>query len=1088
MRRHPLLVALLLAATLPLASGCWPLAPIAALAAGGGGGGGGGGATGASLSGSVITDATVFGSGLALDREPNDSLGRAEPLPSAPAGTPRHGVGATALALEFEALVEGASAGDATAELVTRGALSSDERRHVVGGAAATTHVARREQELLLVRAERDGSARVDVTPRVSGYVKRRFALALPVAPAGAAAAFDALLVLDESAPTTRLLAFDGDDGSALALHDLGRSGLRHLAAAHDLARGRERLFTCDPASGALFEIELAQQGSARSLGALKQLPIAAGGALAALAYDGLFLHVLRADGELLSYDGAFALAGRRPFAPAGEAVRSLVATLDLGLDHWQVEVPAGTTLKVSFAARSADGAPSLHFFSARATTELEEETSAPHSFERLVADGAPLEFELTAGAEPTGWHLAVGTLAGSARYQLALDRRAHAPAPPAAPALAPDALLAERLVASLAALPDARLALLLADPSLPEFVAGRLLLGRRDVAAALTLPPAPHGFSLARESSSPAGHDLVRVAPNAQWRGPAVRTLNGAASQRARRREQSRQLLVAAARLAGASGVAWREPDWIARTLATPNDPGYSSVQEWHYDLLNLPAAWDITTGSSSVVMAIVDTGARDDNVDFAANMGADGYDYISGSNSGDGDGRDPDPFDEGTFNGNSHHGSHCGGTMGARGNNGTQGTGICWDAELMPLRALGTDGNGSVSDISEAIRYAARLSNAAGVLPAQAAGVINLSLGLGSPSTTMRNAITAAINAGSIVCAAAGNDGNGQAVLYPAAFPEVIAVAAVDFDGDVAYYSNTGPEIDIACSGGSNVLGQSARDIWSTVGVGVGGSLQNLAGTSMACAHASGVVGLLLSQTPALTQAEVADLLTSTAVDYGAVGFDESFGHGVVDAAAAVNDATAVLALPTDEIDFGTTGTRLVLQAKNVGGGVLTVTGVTPSSVQTPSGVAATTAWLTLQPLAGDLTWQLVADRTGLVAGDYQIELDVASNGGNDSLLVDLTAGAGGVTDVGDIVIELVADDGVTVVKRSVVSATDGYAFSLAGVARGSYFVRCGVDSDDDGVIGELGEPFGAYPNVADQALLEIGGASLGLDLVLE
>ena len=343
----------------------------------------------------------------------------------------------------------------------------------------------------------------------------------------------------------------------------------------------------------------------------------------------------------------------------------------------------------------------------------------------------------------------------------------------------------------------------------------------------------------------------------------------------------------------------------------------------------------------------------------------------------------------------------------------------------------------------------------------------MINLSLGLGSPSVTIRNAVDAAISAGSVVCAAAGNDGNGEAVLYPAAFDEVIAVAALSFTGGIAFYSNTGPELDVSCPGGS---------------------LQPLAGTSMACAHASGIVGLIATQFPGLTQPEAEELLRSTAVDLGAPGFDDTFGHGLVDAAAAVNDATALLLLPASEIDFGTTGTRLLLQAVNAGGGQLAVTSVTAASVQTPLGVPPTTAWLAIAPLADGTTFQLTADRTGLPAGDYQVQLDVDSNGGFGSLLVDLTSGLPGPIDVGEVVIQLVAEDGTTVVASRRAKFGDAYAFKLDGLAHGRYFVRCGVDLDDDEVLGELGEPYGAYPSVAEEAPLELNGGNVGLDLVLE
>jgi serine protease len=1080
------LVRLALASAPLLVCGCWPLAPIAALAAAGGGGGGGsdGGIT---LVGAIVTDGTVFGSSLRLDREPNEALGSATELPF-DATRARRGDGATGVAIELHAL----TATPEGARIVASDLLSDAASSHESAGDPATTHLARSGRELFEVRATADGRAELVVTPLVSGFAKRRTLLDLPLAPAGAAACMDALLLLDNSTMSSRLVAFDAEDGAPLAIHDLGRPGLAHLAGATALASGRERLFTCDPIRGTLFEIAIAESGPARTLGTLVALPIAPR-PIAALAYDGLLLHVVGRDGTLVSYDAddaAFAPAGTSPFATAGQPVRSLVATLALGVDAWHVELPAHATLRISLAAnRAVDGTSALFLAAQPRATTLAGAATPPAHFRRFAADGQRVAFELTTAEVAQRFDLWLGSLAGSAHYQLALNGVARAPTVVAAPRTGADAGLTARVETLLQALPAPRLAALCSDPLLPDFVPERLLLGRRDAAGALTLPPAPRGFALAREERNPGGFDRVRVTTTAEWSGPAPRRLQGATTRRARRREEGRALLAACDGLAGARDVAWCEPDWIVRSLATPNDPGYAANQQWHYQMLNLPAAWDLTRGSSSTVLAVVDTGARSDNVDLNANLSPDGYDFITGSNSGDADpGRDSDEFDQGTFASNAHHGSHCGGVMGAQGNNATQGSGICWDCELMALRALGTDGNGSVSDIADAIRYAARLSNASGLLPAARASVLNLSLGLGTPSTTIRNAVDAAINAGTVVCAAAGNDGNGEAILYPAAFDEVIAVAALAFNGGIAFYSNTGPELDVACPGGSNLLGQPAKDIWSTSGVGAGGSLQPLAGTSMACAHASGVVGLIATQFPAITQAEAEELLRSTAIDLGAPGFDDVFGYGGVDAAAAVNDATALLHLPASELDFGETGTRLLLQAVNAGGGRLEVTSVTAASAQTPLGVPPTTAWLAIAPLVDGTTFQLTADRTGLAAGDYQLQLDVDSNGGFGSLFVDLTAGGSGLTDVGEILVQLVDEDGTTVLASRRAQFGDGYAFSFGGLARGRGFVRCGVDLDGDDVLGELGEPYGAYPSVAEEALLELNGGNVGLDLVLQ
>jgi hypothetical protein len=1067
---------------LPLFQGCWPMAPIAALAAGGGGGGGS--AAAVALSGSIITDATAFGGGLRLDREPNDSAGFA-PLLAAPAnGAAARGIGDCGAALALHALVET----DEGAFVVGRQLLSDDVRRHPLRGASPRA-LARLGQELLLIADDGAGRATMAATPLVSGLVKRRLELALPVAVGGAAACLDALLVLDTSGIDARLVAFDADDGDALAVHDLRRSGLSHLAGGVELETGAQRLFTCDADAGVIHEVALEDRSGEIRFGALRALDVPAA-PIDALAFDGMLLHVLRRDGRLEAFRRDGTRVAESAWPESAGATRSLVAQLDLGVDGWQVEIPAGGGLSVSIAARSGAESPASLFLAAQPRSAMAAPDDAPATqVSRFRAEGDAVELRLPGDAtRPLLYDVWVGSLAGAARYEFAIGAAARAPraAPPAGPPADPDlvAAVSDRLMM----LTDERLSALHSDPLLPDFVPGRLVLGRKVAAAHLSLPPAAAGLAFASEERSISGFDRVRVTTTPSWRGAAPRTLNGVSSRRANRREESRVLVAALCGLRGAAGVEWSEPDYLARSLATPNDPGFATNQQWHYDLLNLPAAWDLSIGAATTVLAVVDTGVRTDNVDLTANVGPDGYDFVSStSNSGDGNGRDPDPFDQGSFAGNGHHGSHCGGTMGARGNNGTQGTGICWNVELMMLRALGTDGIGSTTDIAEAIRYAAGLANASGQLPATAAAAINLSLGTFSISNAIQGAVNAAINAGSIVCAAAGNDGNGQAVLFPAAHDPVIAIAAADFAGDLAFYSNTGPEIDVTCSGGS-ADGNPAHDVASTVGVGPNGSLQTLAGTSMACAHATGIVGLLVTQSPGLLQSEVETLLRDAAVDAGAPGFDEGFGHGILDAAAAVSDVTADAALPTGEIDFGSTGTRLVMQVTNAGGGSLDLQGITITSVQEPPSQAPDASWLAVAIRADETTLDLTADRALLAAGAWQAQVDILSNGGTESLLVNVTAGGAPLTDVGDVTIQLFEDDGTTLAHTFVATFADGYAWELRGVRRGSYFLRAGVDVDLDGTLGEIGEPFGAWPNVADQALLDYLGQPLALDLLIE
>jgi len=1079
-------------AALPALTGCWPLAPIAAVAAAiGGDDDDDDKVVGVALSGTIVTDGTVFDT--SLDREPNDSLGFAPPV--GPIGgasaRPRRLGGSTELRSTLHLLLDG-SVGPA----VARQELLVDEAQRFAAGAPGVRQIARRGNELFLIESD-GGRTTVRVTPLVSPFVKRRVELGLDVEPAGAAACLDALIVLDSGATGARLVAFDADDGRPLVITDLGRGGLAQLAGAEELSTGRTRLFTADPRRGELFEIAVTAGAGDRRFGGLiaRGAPAGVSGGIAALAWDGVLLHVVDGAGALHSFEpDALAPVATRPLLAAGERALALAAHFDLGLDGYHVEVPAGRTLAVEFAATGEreDGRFFLAAIERGSIAQESLETPAPVVRTTSAQDRPRLELAAPGGS-PRGFDVVVGTLAGAGRYEIALGGRARAPLAGSprergAAAAALSTWIENEVIAQLS---SGRLVEIYRDPLLPEFAPGRIVLGRAEKGAALALPEAPKGFSLRRVSRSPSGWDVVALANTAEYSGPAARTLHGEGTRRGARREQARSVLAALDGLAGARGVAWSEPLWIARALAVPNDPGFAANQQPHYDLLNLQPAWDITTGASSTVLAVVDTGVRNDNVDLNANVGPDGYDFVTGSNNGDGDGIDPDPFDPGTFASNSHHGSHVGGTMGARGNNATQGTGICWDAELMPVRALGTDRSGFTTDIADGIHYAAQLNNASGTLPASRAAVINLSLGLSSPSNVIHTALINAVNVGCIVMCAAGNDGNGTAVLYPAAFPEAIAVAAADNNGDVTFYSNSGPEIDITCSGGA-ASGNSADDIWSTTGVGVGGSLQPLAGTSMACAHASGVAGLMVTAAGPIDQDTARTILTGTAVDIETVGFDNLSGWGLVDAAAAVNGSLPILDLSAAMVDFGNTGTNLVVQARDANpftDNLIVNPNFVLTPTYTPAGGVPTTAWLSPTLLADGKTIHLRADR-GVIGfpGDYEVQVDVTSNGGNDFFLVGLTTGLGGVTDVGPILIDAVTQTG-TLVRRTTAVASSGYAWSLTGLGNVPYFLRCGVDVDGDGVIGEAGEPYGAYPSVAGEQLLELDGlSSLQIDLLLE
>jgi subtilisin family serine protease len=301
---------------------------------------------------------------------------------------------------------------------------------------------------------------------------------------------------------------------------------------------------------------------------------------------------------------------------------------------------------------------------------------------------------------------------------------------------------------------------------------------------------------------------------------------------------------------------VLWAQPNYRRHALRIPNDP-FLPLQ-WHYPMISLPAAWDVTIGSPDVVVAVIDTGLLTTHPDIAPTRLVPGFDFISDpAIAGDGDGIDADPFDVGDGGPgtpSSFHGTHVAGTIGASTDNGVGVAGIDWNARIMPLRALGR-GGGTDFDIAQAIRFAAGLANVSGTLPAQRADVVNMSLGGPGQSPAMHEAIQDARAAGTIVVVAAGNDAVDASGFTPAAFSEVVCVSAVDPSGARAFYSNFGTVVDVAAPGG-DTRADTDRDgfadgVLSTLGDDTGNAVTFvfgfLQGTSMAAPHVTGVVALM-------------------------------------------------------------------------------------------------------------------------------------------------------------------------------------------------------------------------------------------------
>ena len=361
------------------------------------------------------------------------------------------------------------------------------------------------------------------------------------------------------------------------------------------------------------------------------------------------------------------------------------------------------------------------------------------------------------------------------------------------------------------------------------------------------------------------------------------------------------------ARRLARDPNVAFVEPDVRVYPLRVPNDTRYGEQWDLYEAVggINMPAAWDVTTGSASIVVAVIDTGVRP-HADLAGRLVA-GYDFIGDTlvaNETPPDlGRDNDASDPGDYgcngSGNSSwHGTHVAGTIGAVSNNGTGVVGVNWASKIQPVRVLGQCG-GYTSDIVDGMRWAAGINlNIPGIpVNPTPARVENLSLGGGGPcSASFQNAINDVVARGTVVVVAAGNSNADAANTQPASCSGVIAVAATTRSGARASYSNYGAAVAIAAPG-SGIL--STLNAGATVPG--ADSYASYSGTSMATPHVAGVVSLMLSATPALTPAQVAAKLKSSARAFPVGTGDDcttaKCGAGIVDAYAALTTAPVVV-----------------------------------------------------------------------------------------------------------------------------------------------------------------------------------------------
>ena len=559
---------------------------------------------------------------------------------------------------------------------------------------------------------------------------------------------------------------------------------------------------------------------------------------------------------------------------------------------------------------------------------------------------------------------------------------------------------------------------------------------------------------------------------------------------------ERKLDTLYAIKELYRSGAVEWAQPNFRVEAHALPNDEFYAQ-QRWHYELIGLPAAWEVTTGSSNVVVAVIDGGVRR-HTELAPRL-VDGYDFVSRPEiSADGDGRDADYSDPGVPDpqGSSYtfHGTHVAGTVGAMGNNTVGVTGVAWNVQIMPLRALGVSGSrgtGDIADVLEALKYAARLPNASGFVPGKRADVVNMSLGSNDEcSPAYSSVINQVRQAGIIVVASAGNDALPQSGA-PGSCPGVISVSAINQNSQPAGYSNYGANVDVAAPGGDSLGRVFSTHSKKASEATYYNEYKGLQGTSMAAPHVAGVIALMKSVNPTLTPAMVDTLLASGALtdDIGPAGPDQ-MGIGRINALKAVNAAASdtapsrpgQLAVNPSSLSFVELSNTATVQVSNAGTASVSVTQVMSSAT-----------WLTVAPAqvgaTGMGSYTVTVNRAGLAAGTYSGSIEFRASVGQTArvqvLLQVLAAGA--KPDGGQHYLLLVDPETGNTIEQVNVDANDAaVSFKFPSVGKGEYYLVVGTDADWDGIICDEGEACGEYPLLNEAQLLKVTNANLeGLDV---
>jgi thermitase len=309
---------------------------------------------------------------------------------------------------------------------------------------------------------------------------------------------------------------------------------------------------------------------------------------------------------------------------------------------------------------------------------------------------------------------------------------------------------------------------------------------------------------------------------------------------------------------------IEYAEPHYIYLTnentapadVTVPNDLLYSKYQ-WNLPIIETEAGWGVGKGSTNVIVAVVDTGADLNHPDLKGRLQT-GYNVVDPSS--------PPMDDVG-------HGTHVAGVISALVNNNQGVAGMTWYNPVMPVKVLDETGAGNTYNVAQGIIWAAD----------HGAKVINMSLGNYADANFLHDAIKYAYNKDVVLIAASGND-NSEEPGFPAAYPEVFAVAAADSAKKKASFSNYGDYIDVTAPG-VNIASTYMHSQYAS-----------LSGTSMASPHVTALAALIRSTNPALKNTEVMEIMRKTAEDLGTPGKDKYYGYGQIDVVKALQEAQGI------------------------------------------------------------------------------------------------------------------------------------------------------------------------------------------------